>query len=249
MIKSIKKILFKTLGMENFLRLVQRSYFFAYKAGLLKNNSDYACHYFVKNLIKKGDVIIDLGANLGYYSILFAEWTGNEGKVYSVEPIALYNKIFNEQAKKFKNITLLPYALGLEEKPIELVSSPAADFLNTGLPHVYNPDKDGDLESQKFRFKAEMKIPSRLFADLKRIDYIKCDIEGFEKTVLSDLKEIISRCRPTVQVEIWGENEAPLRTMFAELDYNAYKVVGGKLEMQEEAFSNRAGDYIFIPNQ
>jgi FkbM family methyltransferase len=249
MIKKIKEFLYRRLGLEGYLRFVQRGYFLAYNLGLLRGNETYAIHYFAKTLIKPGDVIIDLGANLGYFSILFAKWTGAKGKVFSVEPIEIYNRIFNEQARKYKNITLLPYALGLEEKPIELVTSPASDSLNTGLPHVYNPDTDGDLENQKFRFKAEMKIPSRLFADLERIDYIKCDIEGFEAVVLIDMKDIIARCRPIVQVEIWGENEETLRNMFQSLDYKAYKLADGKLALQTEIHSALPGDYIFMPNK
>jgi FkbM family methyltransferase len=53
----------------------------------------------VKKLIHKGDIIIDIGANLGYYSVLFAKWTGATGKVFSVEPIAMYNKVFNKKQK------------------------------------------------------------------------------------------------------------------------------------------------------
>jgi FkbM family methyltransferase len=201
----------------------------------------------VKNLIKKGDTVIDIGANLGYYSILFAKWTGPSGKVFSVEPIAVYNKIFNEQAKKFGNITLLPYALGLEEKKIELVASPGADFLNTGLPHVYNPSKDGKLDNYTFKFDAQMKIPVDLFRDFERIDYIKCDIEGFEYIALSNMKEIIGRCKPIVQVEVWPENEKDMLKLFREMAYTPCKIYKNKLIPQTDDEHPLPGDYIFIP--
>ncbi|MDR3340746.1 MAG: FkbM family methyltransferase [Candidatus Symbiothrix sp.] len=247
MIKQIKRFIFKSWGLENYLRILQRSYFLLYKTGLLKGNVNYACHYYVKNLIKKGDVVIDIGANLGYYSILFAEWTGPSGKVFSVEPIAVYNRIFNEKAKKFNNIQLCPYALGTEEKTIELVSSPQIGFLSTGLPHVYDPQRDGSIENQQFKFEAQMKIPSVLFGDLERIDYIKCDIEGFEYIVLSDMKEIIRRCRPIVQVELWENNKEDMLRMFDELRYIPHKVHENKLVSQEKGANSLPGDYIFIP--
>jgi FkbM family methyltransferase len=246
MIKKLRGFIYKLFGMENYLRLLQRGYFLAYTTGLLKGNRNYSLHYFVKRFIRKGDVIIDIGANLGYYSILFAKWTGTEGKVYSVEPIRIYNKIFNEKAKKFRNIQLYPYALGLEEKTIELVSSPAFDYLNTGLPHVYNSAKDGSIETQKFRFEAQMKIPSVLFKDVEKIDYIKCDIEGFEYIVLSDMKEIIRRCKPKVQVEVWSENEAQILRLFNDLGYLPYKLYKNRLVVQKENENPLPGDYIFI---
>ncbi|KAA6301532.1 MAG: hypothetical protein EZS26_002276 [Candidatus Ordinivivax streblomastigis] len=249
MIKNLKNFIYKSLGLKNYLRLLQRGYFLAYKTGLLKGNRNYSYHHFVKTLIRKGDVIIDIGANLGYYSILFAKWTGPEGKVYSVEPIQIYNQIFNEKAKKFRNIKLYPYALGLEEKPIEMVSSPASVYLSTGLPHVYDSGKDGSIENQKFRFEAQMKIPSRLFKDLEKIDYIKCDIEGFEYTVLSDMKEIIRRCKPKVQVEVWQENEAQILHLFNDLGYLPYKLHQNQLVLQTEKENPLPGDYIFIYNK
>ena len=131
MIKLIKRLIFNILGLKNYLRILQRTYLFLYKAGLLKFNPTYEYHYFIKHLINQGDVIIDIEANLGYYSFLFAKWTGGSGKVLAVEPIKVYNEIFNEQAKKYKNITLFPYALGTEEKTVELVSSPHTGFLRT----------------------------------------------------------------------------------------------------------------------
>jgi FkbM family methyltransferase len=247
MMLLIKKYIFRQLKIEKYLRILQRSYFFAYRTGLLRVNKNYACHYFVKKLIRKGDTVIDIGANLGYYSILFARWTGASGKVFSVEPIALYNQIFNEKAKKYSQIQLYPYALGTEEKKVELVSSPHVGFLRTGLPHVYNPQTDGNIETQEFKFEAQMKIPAVLFGDLERIDYIKCDVEGFEWIILSNMKEIIRKCRPKVQVEVWSENEENILQMFEELGYLPYKVFHNRLVLQKKGRTPVPGDYLFLP--
>ncbi|MFR9166640.1 MAG: FkbM family methyltransferase [Dysgonomonas sp.] len=246
MAKSIKKIIFKTLSLENYLRLLQRSYFVLYKTKILKNSPNYSYHYYAKNLIRKGDTVIDIGANLGYYSILFSNWVGEKGKVYSVEPIAVYNKIFNEKAKKHKNITLYPYALGLEEKKIELVSSPKTGYLSTGLPHVYDSDRDGRLEDQEFRFQAEMKIPSELFEPLDRIDYIKCDIEGFEYVVLNNMKDLIDKHKPIVQAEVWGDNETNVNRLFKDMGYIPHKLKDGKLTSLEKENQKINGDYVYI---
>ena len=197
-------------------------------------------------MINEGDVVIDIGANLGYYSFIFARWAGDSGKVFAVEPIAVYNEIFNEKAKKYKNITLYPYALGAEEKTVELVSSPQTGFLSTGLPHVYDPQRDGKVENQEFKFEAQMKKPSVLFGNLDKINYIKCDIEGFEYIVLSDMKEIIRKCKPTVQVEVWPDNEKKLLELFDELGYTPYKLYKYQLTPQKEDSTRLPGDYIFM---
>ena len=95
----IQKLLYKSLSLENYLRILQKGYFLAYHLGLLKLSSKYTYHYFIKKLINKGDTIIDIGANLGYYSILFAQWTGRAGKVYAVEPVKIFNKILRVLTK------------------------------------------------------------------------------------------------------------------------------------------------------
>lgn len=245
MTNYLKRLAFKKLSLEGYLRLLQRSYFVMYKLGLLRLSDSYKYHYFVKRLIRKGDVVVDIGANLGYYSILFAKWVGEKGHVYAVEPIAIYNSIYNEKAKKFKNITLYPYALGLEEKSIELVSSPHTGYLRTGLPHVYDPDRDGNIEDAEFRFVAEMKKPSKLFESLDKINYLKCDIEGLELVVLSEMKEIIEKHKPKVQVEIWEDNEDKLIGMFKNMGYTSFKLLGKKL-MPVDTNPKIGGDYILI---
>jgi FkbM family methyltransferase len=197
-------------------------------------------------LIKKGDIIIDIGANLGYYSILFAKWTGPTGKVYAVEPVTVYNKIYNEIAKKYSNITLYPYALGSEEKTINMVSSPGKGYLSTGLLHVHDAQKDRNIENEEFRFRAHMKIPSRLFGAIEKIDYIKCDIEGYEYQVFSDMRAIIQRHHPKVQVEIWGENKEKLNNLFTDMGYTLYKLVNNKLVAELNSTDKKGGEFIFI---
>lgn len=246
MVSNFKKVLFKTLSLENYLRVLQRSYFLMYHTGLLKSNDEYAYHYFVKSLIKPGDTILDIGANLGYYSMLFAKWTGPSGKVYGVEPIPVYNKIYREAARKFNNITLYPYALGTEEKTIDMVSSPGKGYLSTGLLHVHDAAKDKKrVEEEEFSFKATMKIPSKLFSDIKKIDYIKCDIEGFEYIVLSNMRDLIDQHKPKLQVEVNSDNEDGINRLFKELNYIKYTLVDQKLVALKN-FEIAGGDYIFL---
>jgi FkbM family methyltransferase len=243
---TMQKCLFRWLSMERYLRLLQRSFFLLYGLGVLRWSKNYSYHYYAKKMLKRGDTVIDIGANLGYYSILFARWVGKFGKVYAVEPVKIYNKIFSEKSRKYDNILLYPYALGKEEKVVELVSSPNVGYLRTGLPHVYDAQKDGDIAKVEFRFEAQMKIPSRLFESLDKIDYIKCDIEGFEYAVLSDMQHIISRCKPKIQVEVWRENELVVCELFQRMGYFPHKLINNSLTQLSEIPSDVDGDYIFI---
>ena len=66
--KAIKRFLYKTLGLKSYLKLVSRTYISGINAGLWKDN--YPELHHLKNIVQKGDVCIDIGANMGYYSYL-----------------------------------------------------------------------------------------------------------------------------------------------------------------------------------
>lgn len=232
--------------MEKYLRLLQRIYLLIYDLQILRLSPQYEYHYFDKKLINKGDTVIDIGANLGYYSILFSRWVGDTGKVYAVEPIQLYNKVFNDFTKGRDNISLLSYALGAEEKMISLVTSSRSGYFNTGLPHVYDSKRDGDINDQEFRFEAQMTSPRKLFADIDRIDFVKCDIEGLEHIVLDEMKEILYKHKPIVQVEVWGENKQQVMQLFEDLGYTPHKLIKGKLSPDKKLIEKKEGDFIFI---
>ena len=239
---NIKKFLYSNLSCDNYLRVLQRSYFLLYGLGFLKFNPKFACHYYAKRLINKGETVIDIGSNLGYYSILFARWVGNEGKVYSVEPVSIYNKIFEEKARKYRNITLFPYALGNEEKDVELVSVVSSGYLRTGLAHIHNSEKEDTKQTYGFRVQSQMKIASELFKDIAKINYIKIDIEGDELLVLTDMKELIQKHKPIIQVEM---NDHRVTDLLLQLGYCAYKAVGKKLVRIEKEVELE-GDCFFL---
>lgn len=245
--KKIQQFLFETLSVENYLKLLQRSYFLSYNSGLLKLSKKYSLHYYVKRFIKEGDTVIDIGANLGYYSVSFSKWAGETGHVYSVEPIGLYNKLLKEKLKKRNNVVVYPYALGVEEKEVEMVNPLSNGYLSTGLPHVYDKNRDGNIDDIEYRFKVQMKRPSILFSDLKKINYIKCDVEGFEYIVLSEMQSLIDTFKPIVQVEVWNENDSLIRNMFKEMGYKLYFL--NQAEQLEEIMDDAkksSSDYIFI---
>ena len=74
--ESIKTVLYKVLGQRNFIQFLYVGYKFAYNLDLLKNDQIYKYHYFSKYLINEGDTVLDIGANVGYYTYLFRNGWG-----------------------------------------------------------------------------------------------------------------------------------------------------------------------------
>ena len=242
----INKILYKSLSQHNYLKFLNSSFLAFYKSGLLKSNSKYQYHYFAKNLVNAGDTVIDLGANLGYYSNLFQEWVGSSGKLYAVEPVIPFNEILQWRLGNKKHVTILPYALGTEEKDITLVIPRDLGYLSTGLPNVHNPETHGSLENYGFKFNATMKKGSELFKDLQRLDFVKCDIEGYEEFVLPEMKSVFEKHKPIIQVETWGTHKKEVELFLLGIGYEQFHLEKGKLRSSSSGHSDNTVDFIFI---
>ncbi len=244
--QAIKKLLFRLLGEERFLKMLNKGFFFAYKLGLLKSNYMYKYHYYVHKLVRKGDHIVDLGANLGYYTKLFSKWAGPTGKVIAIEPVPLYMKIIRWGTRSCRNVQLVPYALGKENKKIYMVTPSRFGYLRAGLSQVHDEKTGTKPEQHEFSFEAEMVKASELFAGFERIDYFKCDIEGYEIVVLPEIMPILLKFKPIIQLETWGDQKEEVERLLAKNDFIKYQLNEKNLERVVEGVAELHGDFIFI---
>ena len=234
------RILYRLLPLEGYLRVVSRLFFLYRALGIGRTGRALEYNYHLQQLVKEGDTVIDIGANLGYYTRPLADIVGAAGEVYAVEPVPIIFSVLKRNVGGRKNVTLLNYALGSEERTIEMAndSVAAAGYFGTGRNFV----SDGELSGDAIRFSAQMVRGSRLFADLKRIDFIKCDIEGYERVVIPELQPLIERHHPTVLIETDGETRQEIIKMFSQMGYRAYMLENGK-EVTLDAASDK--DIIF----
>jgi len=241
----IKQMLYKFLGVKNYLIVVSRLFFISYSMGILKKNKTFDCHYFIKKLIREGDHVIDIGANLGYYSRLFAKIVGPKGKVYSVEPVTLFRSILKINTSRYKNTTIIPYALGAEDnKPIVMGIPKSNKYLRHGLTRVLNTNENEPFE---FIFDEKMFTPATLFEKLERCDYIKCDVEGYEIHIIPQLEFLLKPFHPIIQIEIEPVNRKQIGDFLASLSYSAFYLKDEMLFPVGENSVGIDGDLFFIP--
>ena len=224
--KLFHRILYRLLSLENYLRVVSRMFFLYRALGLGRGGRALEYVYHLPQLVAKGDIVIDIGANLGYYTCPLADLVGESGRVYAVEPVPVIFSVLKRNVGKRRNVELLNYALGEESRTIEMAndSVASAGYFGTGRNFV----NDGELSKDAVRFTAQMRRGSELFGSFEKIDFIKCDIEGYERVVLPELKPLIEKFHPMVLVETDGESRQQMIRMFTELGYSAYMLVGGK---------------------
>ncbi|MDE3234535.1 MAG: FkbM family methyltransferase [Bacteroidota bacterium] len=240
---SAKKSLFRYLSLRSYLRIHYLLFRLSYRVGLLKSIPEYKYHYFIKSIIKKGDCVVDIGANLGYFSVLFAELTKPDGLVVSIEPVPIFFEVLSSNLKKYSHCVLYRCALGLENRKVQLTLPSNSGYLRTGIASI--SENSVNNLTDKFCFEADMKIGSELLNNLNKIDYIKCDVEGYEKYVLPELKGIIEKHLPILQIEIWGENKKVIFELMESLGYERFSLIKGKL-FKDLLSEKDLGDFLFI---
>lgn len=141
--------------------------------------------------IHKGDVVLDLGANIGTTALVFSELVGPGGKVYAFEPVT-YNIINKNIAENtVNNIEVVPEGVSDKKGKAKIEIS---DFcLDSSIckreytKDYYKDTKDIQLTSLDDYARER---------NLGRIDFIKMDIEGAEELAIRGAKEIIKKFHP-----------------------------------------------------
>ena len=244
MMNRVKRLLYRHLSLEAYLKTVSRLFFMGFRWGIAPRSDAYEYPHFLKHLVRKGDTVVDIGANLGYYSRIMSRLIGREGKLYAVEPVGPILGVLKHNLRKCRNVQIMPYALGAEEQTVTMANDTVSicGFMGTGRNYVA---QYGDSAcNADLTFRAEMKRGSRLFGSLDRLDFIKCDIEGYESVVMAEMSPLLDRCRPVVLIETAGPNRKRILKLFRELGYAGFVLQNGRLISVMRAPEK---DIVFIP--
>ena len=156
--------------------------------------------YFTKLLLRNiepGDVVVDIGANIGFDTVNMAKRVGGKGRILAIEPESDNFEILkkNVAANKLKNVILIKAALGQRNGQTKLHKSKE----NFGDHKTYNDGSKSQVEI------VEIKTLDRLMKEykLERVDLIKSDTQGFEPAVLEGGRELIKKDKPILFFEYW----------------------------------------------
>ena len=144
--------------------------------------------------INKGDIVLDIGANIGYDTVLFADKVGNEGKVIAIEPDPINFEILKKNIKenKLKDVVAVQAAVGSENKKMEIYESKE----NYGDHRMWGNGPSVSVFCRKLD-----DLLKEL--DYQKIDFIKIDVQGFEAEVIEGGKEMIEKNKPIIFFEYW----------------------------------------------
>jgi FkbM family methyltransferase len=178
--------------------------------------------YILKRIVKKGGVILDLGANIGYYCMMLCNLCGPEGFVYAVEPFPGNFDLLK------KNIDLNGMGSRVEALPIAVGSEIGTSTFHLSVynnMHTCVPQNSDGLANTKGLTGETLEVPtvdlSSFLIEKRSIELIRMDIEGFEVDVLKGLREAVSKELFTGDIvfEIHRPKYSKERSLVKELEY------------------------------
>lgn len=147
----------------------------------------------IEYLLKPGDTFLDVGANIGYFSLFGASLVGSEGQVYAVEPNDLNVKLLesSRKANGFKNISVMQVGASANIETL---------FLNS-LAGNGETACLGEFDIFATRTVAGLPLDVLLSGRQKAVSLIKIDVEGFEYRALQGAEKILSMDKPHIIFE------------------------------------------------
>ena len=151
-----------------------------------------------------GGVALDVGANVGWHTLLMARLVGETGRVLAAEANPSVRKRLEDNLKlnRFQQVEIIPYAIADTEGTVEFYG-PDADDAGSGNGHVIA----GAASGQAGIIRVETRRLDAILpaTQIERLDLIKIDVEGFEWPVLQGAERSIEKFRPHIVFEYNAE--------------------------------------------
>lgn len=229
--------------MKNFLNRCACAWPLAYGAILRWRGKPNLTKQIFLSLIRRGDVVFDVGAHEGHYTLLFSHLVGRKGAVHAFEPVPeSFRKLRDTTGRRghFANLTLNQTAVGAEDGRVE-ISIPGSDRAQASM----RPHQAGSWGNASARETIETPLTSIESycrrRPIGRLDFIKLDVEGAELPVLRGAGNVLQKMRPIIFTEVcaswtadFGYRPADLGSFLQSQGYDLFYLVDASIRRLED---------------
>jgi len=148
----------------------------------------------MRSLVQEGMIIVDVGANIGYFALMEALLVGPTGKVIAFEPYpSSFNFLkYNIKVNNVRNIIARNFAIG--------------DSNGRSLLYVFKQRNWNSMIPSGREFASTIEVDVKILDDEleeeSKIDIIRIDAEGYECTIIDGMKKILTHDKPLLIVEV-----------------------------------------------
>jgi FkbM family methyltransferase len=206
----------------------------------------------LQHLVSPGSMVIDVGANVGFFTRRFARWVGPTGRVLALEP----------EPHNLSRLRVRLLRDGLSDI-VETIEAAATEQAGTALLDL-NPDNPADHRLGQSGLPVACVTVDELVARHggRPLSLIKIDVQGSEHRVIAGASKTLAQFRPALFIEVddahlrlGGSSAEALVTMLAGLDYRPHRLLRSGLSPPLSpavclAIVGRPGqyeDFVFLP--
>ncbi len=197
----------------------------------------------MQRLVQPGHTVLDVGANIGFHTVLLSRLVGPKGRVHAFEPTARYRSILerNVRANSLDNVAIHPFGLSDRSAVRTIQIGESSATLHAPGPAEVRAHEEIELVRLD-------DLEPRL--GLSRLDFIKVDVDGHEPAFLHGAERVLERWAPPVLLEVshlhYLEAGWTAWDFYRELKKQGYLVYdeGGLVEIRSETdFLIRCGNF------
>lgn len=173
---------------------------------------------YMSGHLSEGDVFVDIGANVGYFSLIAAKHVGKKGRVFAFEPApSNFDKLlYNVKLNNFDNIDCYPFAVYDKESSMPLF----LNSLNEGGNSLV--EFDGNAGQIQIEAVTLDNFIARHYPSLV-IKLIKIDVEGAELNVVRGMRNILkAKSAPEIICEVLSNSYREISFYLSEYGYKGY---------------------------
>jgi FkbM family methyltransferase len=212
----------------------------AEKLGYLLGTDEPHLQKAIRNHVRAGDTVYDIGANVGYVSLSLAKKVGRTGRVISFEPIPSSAAGFrqNIEINGLTHVRLLN--LAASDKSGEAVIRMTENSATASLVWHRNEPSVTELQIRTVAIDelveaGEFGLPT----------FVKIDVEGAEGRVLQGMRRTIAATRPVLFVECSDVGREQAWNLLGGLNYRCQSAITGKVVKTFEQY--RHSDFLWLP--
>lgn len=204
---------------------------------VFKNRQDKFEIELLKKHLSKGDIVLDIGANIGFYSRILSEIVGNTGKIHCFEPDKINYERLQINCADLQNVILNQKAVGPKTEKLKIYTSKTLNVDH----RTYKPDEFDEV------FEIEAVNIDEYLGNINQVNFIKMDIQGFEMSAVKGMEKTLdSNAEIKLISEFWpyglkkaGSSAMDYYNFLIQKKFHCYMIEGEKLTKITEAMVNK----------
>ena len=185
-------------------------------------------------------VVLDVGSNIGLFSLAVCKYVDYK-ELYLFEPVLDYFQHSKVLLKRHKNIHYNNIALG-NTNSVSTIYKSTNDNIGWNTLLEKDPMQPNGFYNNLGKEEIRVRRLDDIYKDIKQIDFIKIDVEGYEGYVLEGGMELIRKFKPYLFIEVgWGPDHPEW-----ERNKQIYEKIFN-IGYQRIEFDNKTKNILFIP--